>query len=410
MKAVDRRIKVFLDTGIPQSLGFLRIHATRGREVFSFEFAETWLGSRTCRMLDPDLQLYAGPQFTTKPNFGLFLDSAPDRWGRQLMRRRESLCAREEKRPPKPLPESEYLLGVFDQTRMGALRFCSEEGIFLSSDTQMATPPWTRLRDLEYACRKLELESGSDENEDKWLSLLIAPGSSLGGARPKANVVDVNGDLWIAKFPSGKDFCDTAAWEYVVNRLATQSGINVPETRLEKLSKHGSTLLSKRFDRIHAQRVHFASAMTLLGRMDGDEDASYLDLAQFIMTSCIDPERDLKQLWRRMAFSVAVGNTDDHLRNHGFLLGSEGWSLSPAFDVNPNPDGTALSLNINENDSSRDFDLLRSVAKYFRLSEKEADRTLREVLASISNWESVATALGISRSSQDRMRPAFKLH
>lgn len=410
MKRGVRRIKVFLDTDTQQFLGVLHIQTTRGREVFSFEFAEAWLGSRTCRILDPDLQLYEGPQFTTKPNFGLFLDSAPDRWGRQLMRRRESLRAREENRPPKPLPESEYLLGVFDQTRMGALRFCSEDGVFLSSDTRMATPPWARLRDLEYACRKLESESGSDENEDKWLSLLIAPGSSLGGARPKANVLDINGGLWIAKFPSGMDSCDTAAWEYTINRLAEKSGINVPEAKLEKFSKYGSTFLSKRFDRIHAQRVHFASAMTLLGRMDGDEDASYLDLAQFIITSCSDPERDLKQLWRRMAFSVAVGNTDDHLRNHGFLLGGDGWRLSPAFDVNPNPDGIVLSLNINEIDSSRDFDLLRSVAKYFRLNEKEADRTLKEVLASVSGWETIATAIGISRSNQARMRPAFKLH
>ena len=409
MKTGHRRIQVFLDADTRQSLGVLTIQIVRGREVFSFEFAEDWLGSRACRMLDPDLQLYTGPQFTTKPNFGLFLDSAPDRWGRQLMRRQESFCAREENRPPKPLFESDYLLGVFDQTRMGALRFCSEDGVYLSSETRMATPPWARLRDLEYACRKLESESSSDAEDGRWLSLLIAPGSSLGGARPKANVLDVNGDVWIAKFPSGTDSCDTAAWEYALNRLAEQCGIDVSEAKLEKLSKHGSTFLSKRFDRIHAQRVHFASAMTLLGKLDGDEEASYLDLAQFITTSCIDPERDLKQLWRRMAFSVSVGNTDDHLRNHGFLLGDDGWGLSPAFDVNPNPDGTALSLNINETDGSRDFDLLRSVCKYFRLSEKEADRTLQEVLASVSNWEAVATAIGISRSSQERMRPAFKL-
>jgi len=410
MKTNHRRIKVFLDTDTLQAFGVLTIQIVRGHEVFSFDFAEDWLGSRACRMLDPDLQLYAGPQFTTKPNFGLFLDSAPDRWGRQLMRRRESLCAREESRPPGPLFESDYLLGVFDQTRMGALRFCSEDGNYLSSDTRMVTPPWARLRDLEYACRKLESESSTEAEDSKWLSLLIAPGSSLGGARPKANVLDVNGDLWIAKFPSGADNSDTAAWEYVTHHLAAQSGIDVSEAKLEKLSKYGSTFLSKRFDRIHSQRVHFASAMTLLGRMDGSESASYLDLAQFIMTSCVDPERDLKQLWRRMAFSVAVGNTDDHLRNHGFLLGNNGWRLSPAFDINPNPDGVALSLNINETDSSRDFDLLKSVGKYFRISDKEADQTLKEVLSSVSNWGKIATEIGIPRSSQDLMRPAFRLH
>ena len=247
----------------PQLMGELQIQIVRRKEIFAFEFKPAWLKSNDTRILDPDLQLFAGPQYAAgnKNNFGLFLDSSPDRWGRQLMRRREAIRARNEERSPSPLQESDYLLGVYDETRMGAIRFkLSPNGEFVNNDRAMAAPPWTSLRELEAASRNYEDESQSDNEHERWLSMLIAPGSSLGGARPKANVLDPEGNLWIAKFPSRADSADTGAWEMVVHQLARQVGLRLPECRLDKFSKNGSTFLTRRFDRNGNRRIHFASA------------------------------------------------------------------------------------------------------------------------------------------------------
>ena len=360
-----------------------------------------------------DLQLFAGPQYATgdKNNFGLFLDSSPDRWGRQLMRRREAIRARNEERSPSPLQESDYLLGVYDETRMGAIRFrLSPDGEFVNNDRAMAAPPWTSLRELEAASRNYEDESQSDNEHEKWLSMLIAPGSSLGGARPKANVLDPEGNLWIAKFPSRADSADTGAWEMVAHQLARQVGLRLPECRLEKFSRNGSTFLTRRFDRNGNRRIHFASAMTLLGKTDGadyQDGTSYLDIAKFIMQYGAQPDADLRELWKRIVFSIAVKNTDDHLRNHGFLLAPQGWILSPAYDINPNPNGAGLALNISENDNALDFDLAREVASLFRIDTDAADSFIRQTEESIQNWRKIADRCALSRPAQDDMASAF---
>ncbi len=401
--------------GSPQLMGELQIQAVRRKEIFSFEFNPTWLKSNDTRILDPDLQLYAGPQYSAgdKNNFGLFLDSSPDRWGRQLMRRREAIRARKEDRSPLLLQESDYLLGVYDETRMGAIRFKLEPtGEFVNSDRTMAAPPWASLRELEAASRNYEDESQSDDEHEKWLAMLIAPGSSLGGARPKANVLDPEGNLWIAKFPSKADSSDIAAWEMVVHQLALQVGLRLPECRLEKFSKNGSTFLAKRFDRNGNHRIHFASAMTLLGKTDGadyQDGTSYLDIAKFIMQHGAQPDADLQELWKRIVFSIAVKNTDDHLRNHGFLLTPQGWTLSPAYDINPNPDGTGLSLNISENDNALDFNLAREVVPHFRVSATAAESFINRTQEYVSSWRKIADRYALSRSAQDDISSTFCL-
>ena len=399
----------------PTLLGKLRCGFIRGQETFSFEYDVNWLSSHDSSFsLDPDLQLYRGRQFVPleKRLFGLFSDSCPDRWGRMLMQRREAINARKEDRKPRKLTECDYLLGVYDEARMGALRFSLEEGgEFLSNDQALATPPWIHLRTLENASVAYENdESGLNE---KWLRQLLAPGSSLGGARPKATVQAPDGALWIAKFPSKHDEYNSGAWEKVVHDLARLCGLNVPESKLETFSKSGSTFLVKRFDRNGQQRIHFASAMTLLGKTDGASAAdgsSYLDLATFIRSSGASPAEDLAELWSRIVFSMAVSNTDDHLRNHGFILTSTGWRLSPLYDVNPVPTGDQLSLNVNEYENSIDFSLALEVSEYFGLNSQIAEEKVDRIRHIVSeNWENLAVKYGLSRSAIEYMRPAFSL-
>jgi serine/threonine-protein kinase HipA len=327
------------------------------------------------------------------------------------MRRREAIRARHEDRPMRKLLESDYLLEVYDETRMGALRFkLDKSGDFLNHDFELPVPPWTFLRELESACRHYEEESPLDNEHEKWLGMLLAPGSSLGGARPKANVMDNDGNLWIAKFPSRADSANTGAWEMVVYELARNIGLTVPECRIEKFSKYGSTFLTKRFDRKSNKRIHFASAMTLLGRNDGDNynsGCSYLDLAQFIVQHGAKPNEDLEELWKRIVFSVAVSNTDDHLRNHGFLLTPQGWMLSPAYDINPNPRGYGLSLNISMDDNSLDFELALSVAPQFRLNMTQAQEHIADIKKIVSRWHEIALRLKIPQSEIENMAPAF---
>ncbi|HOY89813.1 MAG TPA: HipA domain-containing protein [Bacillota bacterium] len=416
MSEAGRTIEVYADwIGLDSAtrLGTLSVQAARGKEVFSFEYDATWLRRDDNRILDPDLRFYKGPQYagSGKPNFGLFLDSSPDRWGRVLMRRREAILARKEGRAPRRLGEADYLLGVYDKNRMGALRFkVPGSEAYQSSDAAMATPPWSTLRDLEYASFLVEHEE-DDEKLDPWLAMLIAPGSSLGGARPKASVVDEKGELWIAKFPGKDDERDWGAWEMLVADLARAAGIKMSECRLDSFSKRGSTFLTKRFDRIGEGRIHFASAMTLLGRKDGDDaaaGASYLELAEFIMRSGARPDADLGELWKRIVFSIAVSNTDDHLRNHGFLLDAKGWRLSPAYDINPSPDSAGLSLAIDEYDNSLDFELALSVAPYFRLSKPEALSIMESIRGVTATWRERAKALGIRKPEIERMQGAFE--
>ena len=364
--------------------------------------------------IDPDLQLYSGRQFITdeKIIFGVFADSCPDRWGRRLMNRREELRARERQEKPKKLLESDYLLGVYDESRMGALRFKTDlDGDFLSNDEEFATPPWTSLRELEQA--SLAFEADSNPLDTKWLKQLLAPGSSLGGARPKASVLAPDGSLWIAKFPSKHDDFNSGAWEMVVHDLAMLCKLNVPEAKAENFSKLGTTFLVKRFDRIDDQRIHFSSAMTMLGKTDGASAAdgsSYLEIASFLKANGGTPKKDLIELWKRIVFSMAVSNTDDHFRNHGFLLTNSGWELSPLYDVNPDIYGEYLSLNVNKNESSIDFDLALRSARYYGVNESEASAFISTIKNTVkNNWESLAKKYRISRNEIIRMAPAFQI-
>lgn len=394
----------------PVLMGYLYFNYIKNKEHFSFEYNREWL-RKTNRsfMLDPDLSLYNGRQYTPMDRnlFGIFSDSCPDRWGRMLMKRREVINAKKTDRKPRTLNESDFLLGVYDQARMGALRFkVDETDEFMAYDKELATPPWVTLRNLEYASIQLEMDDTG--LEEKWLKQLLAPGSSLGGARPKACVEATDGSLWIAKFPSKHDEYNSGAWEKVVNDLAKICGLNVPESKLENFSKNGSTFIVKRFDRIGAQRIHFSSAITLLGKKDGDEGTSYLDLADFIKAYGANPKKDLKELWQRISFSIMISNTDDHLRNHGFILDKKGWTLSPLYDINPNPYESNLSLLIDNDDSSLNLDLALSTAELYNLDLKEAKDMLGAQAKLIrDNWKSIAEKYGIGRGSIVHMETAF---
>ena len=414
MAANEKNIYVYDDFSFekPELIGTLYVNVIKGSESYSFAYDAQWLKKTNLSVyLDPELMPYAGRQYPSgKSIFGLFADSSPDRWGRVLMNKRERIVAEKEGRKPAKLYDSDYLLGVYDETRMGGLRFKSNpDGAFLSDDKTTAAPPWATLRSLEEASRNFE----NDETglAEKWLQQLIKPGSSLGGARPKATVVDPKKQLWIAKFPSKNDENDTGAWEMVAHDLAKLCGLTVPEAKLEKFSALGSTYLVKRFDRIGNKRVHFASAMTLLGKTDGASAAdgsSYLDIAAFIKANGAKPKADLIELWKRIVFNMAITNTDDHLRNHAFILTPTGWVLSPLFDVNPVPYGDELSLNVNEDDNRIDIELAVQTAVLFGIGKSDAQAYAAQLLETVrENWNKIAAKYGLSRREIEEMKPAF---
>lgn len=416
MTANQKTIYVYDDFsfGTPTLLGHLYVGVIKGGESYSFEYDTQWLQNVLLPTnLDPELPAFSGRHYPNGKNiFGLFADASPDRWGRTLMNKRERILAENEKRKPRKLHDSDYLLGVYDETRMGGIRFKeSPDGPFLSDDRDTAAPPWATLRTLEEASRNFENdETGISE---KWLNQLIKPGSSLGGARPKATVMDTNGQLWIAKFPSKNDENDIGAWEKVVHDLAKLCGLNVPESKIEKFSKLGSTFLVKRFDRKDGKRIHFASAMTLLERTDGasaEDGVSYLDIADFIKSNGANPKTDLIELWKRILFHMAVSNTDDHLRNHAFILTKTGWVLSPLFDVNPVPYGDELSLNVNETDNHISLELAVKTAPHFGITETNAKYYANEITETVgANWSDLAKKYDLSRAQIEEMRPAFSL-
>lgn len=392
-------------------VGTIYVAENRGKELYSFEYSPKWL-SKADHLLDPDLQLYGGRQYVRddKKIFGVFADSCPDRWGRLLMKRREEIRAKAAGERPKKLLDSDFLVGVYDEARMGGLRFkTSKDGDFISNDKEYATPPWTSLRELEQA--SVSFENEEESFDEKWIRQLIAPGSSLGGARPKASVMAPDGSLWIAKFPSKHDDFDSGAWEMVTHELAVMCGLNVPEARLEKFSKLGSTFLVKRFDRDGDKRIHFSSAMTMLGKKDGadySDGSSYLEIVSFLKANGASPKKDLIELWKRIVFSMAVSNTDDHFRNHGFVLAEDGWKLSPLYDVNPDIYGEYLSLNVDDNDSKIDFELALSAAAFYGIEKKLAKEMIAEIRNVVGkNWEQLAKKYGISRNEIERMRVAF---
>lgn len=405
----------------PQRLGFLHSRRTRATELFEFEYdasalREPLLGGV---LLDPNLLAFSGPQYPPAPRdkFGVFDDSSPDRWGRKLMDRRFEREKRVGRCPADArLYESDYLLGVHDQYRVGALRYrLEDEGSFLDDRSDMAAPPFTEIRALEQASRGLEQDPDNMAAQGQdWLRMLIAPGGSLGGARPKASVIDDTGRLHIAKFPSIKDSYDVGGWEMVVNALAHGCGIQVAPAQARKFASNYHCFMVSRFDRTDSgKRLHFASAMTMTGHNDGDDAStgvSYLELAEVIMRQGAQPKQDLKELWSRIVFNLLVSNTDDHLRNHGFILvPGKGWKLSQAYDMNPVAHADGLKLNITDADNALDLELAREVAGYFRLGLLEADETIGEFRDIVRQWRAVATHVGLSASEQGRMAGAFQL-
>jgi len=398
-------------------MGRLNGTTTRGQEVLSFEYDHHWLLDPNSRQMDPAIQLFPGLQYprASKPNFGIFLDSSPDRWGRFVQDRREAQLARSEGRTARKLQDTDYLLGVHDVQRLGGLRFkLDPSGAFLDDNSNQAAPPWAQLPELERAAREIENDGSiSRSSYSKWLAMLVAPGGSLGGARPKAGVADGSGRLWIAKFPGRTDSHDVGRWEMITHRLATDAGITTSPAMVRKFASKHHSFLTERFDRSTAgERIHFASAMTLLNRDDGDDastGASYLEMAELLETHGANPTEDLRQLWRRIAFNICVSNTDDHMRNHGFLLGPSGWWLSPAYDMNPVPYSNGLKLRISESDNSLDLGLALEVAAFFRLNSIEANLALEEVKASVRNWRTVAQAAKAPSSEVEAMAEAFRL-
>ena len=396
----------------PKCIGILSAHKAKGRKAFSFEYDSKWIESQEQVLLDPDIGWYSGLQFPSdKENFGMFLDSMPDRWGRTLMKRRAAILAKENKQPIPKLYDIDFLLGVQDESRMGALRFkLNPNESFLAKDNTFPIPPISSIRELQYATQIVE----SDEDTlavKKWIPILMAPGSSLGGARPKANVYDNNDQLWIAKFPSNNDETDKGAWEFVAYQLAVNAGINMSKSIVQKVSGQYRTFLTKRFDRDKKERIHFASAMTMTGNNEDtirDQTASYLELAEILQYTGAKAKEDLHQLWRRIIFNIAISNTDDHLRNHGFLLVQNGWRLSPAYDLNPSTEKNGLSLNIDMENNELDIDLAKSVGTYFQLNNKQMDKIINEVTTAVKNWRTMADKINISRKEQERMTAAFK--
>ncbi len=399
----------------PVLMGALHCQSSGAGGIFSFEYSREWLDREEAFAFDPDLVLVTGQQYPApqRANFGTFLDSSPDRWGRVLMQRRENLRARREQRRPRALTEWDFLLGVHDLTRIGALRFrASADGPFIDSATSMAAPPITSLRELQAASLGFEqhLQDEDHPHYERWLTQLLAPGSSLGGARPKASVRDENGFLCIAKFPSGRDTHDIGAWEVIAHRLAAKAGIHVPEARPLRLGGSPyTTFLVKRFDRTaQGKRRAFVSAMTLTQRADGEPGASYLELVDLLQSRGANTKADCEQLFRRVLFNILIHNTDDHLRNHGFFIDENGIRLSPAYDLNPSIERRELTLAINEVETDCDVSIAMDAMKDYGLSVQEADNALRQVQAAVRKWRAEARRLCIPEPEREIMAAAFQ--
>ncbi len=412
MSNQDNALEVWLDCdlGPPCLVGTL----AHDRGQIRFHYEREWLRDARAFALDPDLSLDEAP-FFPKPelgNFGIFLDSSPDRWGQTLMKRREALQAKDEQRMPRTLYAWDFLIGVQDFTRQGALRFRlagTEE--FLGNE-KMAAPPITTLRELEAVAYQLSSRRIDDLDAlRKWLSVLVAPGASLGGARPKANFTEADGSLWIGKFPARDDDRDVGAWELVAHGLALKAGLDVPTAKAVRLNNEFHTFCVQRFDRANGRRRFYASAMTLL-RKEQSEGTSYLELAQFLRSKGdgAHADTDLEQLFRRVAFNVAIGNRDDHLRNHGFVLGATGWRLAPAFDVNPNIDKAEHVLNIDDADNRPSLQTVLATAAFYGLNEERGKQIVEEVASAVDGWENLARQAGIARGDVELTVGAFSAH
>ena len=422
----------------PMLVGELGYESLRGSDSYSFRYDNDWLRQYGSLFLSADINNYPGQQYT-QPNrdiFGCFSDALPDRWGRLLLNRREQILATEEKRPVRKLSSFDYLMGIDDYSRMGGFRFKEpmeqrepssslewpsrdrgrrsqkQDGEFINCEKSLRIPPLTDIRALVAA--SMEIEKSEEQNqlpEKKWLLQLVHPGTSLGGARPKASVMNDEGLLCVAKFPSMNDDYDVGLWEHLSHLLAKEAGVIAAETSVIETGKKYHALLSKRFDRtVEGRRKHFASAMTLLGLTDGCDAKSgngYLDIVDFILQNCCDVEQNLRQLYRRVAFNIAIGNSDDHFRNHGFLLTPRGWTLSPAYDMNPTLNEYQALL-INSTTNHADLQVLLDSSEEYMIGKDEAVRIIEEVKAGVKHWKSIATRLGIAKREMDVFEQVFQ--
>lgn len=412
-----KKILVYADFDWLQQIelvGELSMDSIRGGETYGFKFDASWLKNHADVLLSDDINNYVGMQYTQqgKDIFGCFSDSLPDRWGRTLVLRREQILAEEEKRPVRRLSSMDYLLGIDDASRMGGFRFKEEQnGEFINSTNDLQIPPITSIRELIAASQEIELsEEKNTLPEKKWLMQLVHPGTSLGGARPKASVMDDKKQLYVAKFPSRKDLYDVGLWEHFAHLIAKSAGITCAETKVITAGSKYHTLLSRRFDRTEdGKRIHFASAMTMLGLTDGQNASTgngYLDIVDFIVQSCCDVENNLQELYRRVAFNIAIGNSDDHFRNHGFLLTSKGWTLSPAYDLNPTL-SRDQSLLINAYTTESNLDILLESCVDYMLTANVASQIIGDVNKALSTWTQVATTIGLPQSEQNMFKDRF---
>lgn len=413
-----KKITVYADFDFlvaPQEIGVLGYEHVRGKDHFVFEYSHKWLKQYGGILLSGDLINVPSLQHPRGNDnvFGFVKDSFPDRWGRLLLDRRERLTAQSERRPTRILTNYDYLIGIEDFTRMGGIRY-KEEGVddYINVSTKYLVPPLESLRSLCDACHEIELaEERNELPEQRWLDQLIDPGSSLGGARPKANVVDTEGTLYIAKFPSKKDLENTELIEHFSHQLAAKAGINVAKTRTIKISKDRDLLLSERFDRTKGgRRIHFASALSLLGLDDGAGSSTgngYLDIVDFILQGCTEVRQNLRELYRRVAFNVMFGNTDDHFRNHGFLLTPKGWTLSPAYDMNPTLNGYQALL-INSTTNRADLRVLLDSSEEYMIGKEEAGRIIDEVKSAVKHWKTLGSRLGIAKREMDAFEQVYQ--
>lgn len=401
----------WLDTS--QLIGELSCDSVRGSETYGFSYDKEWLAKYGDVFLSEDLQNYPGIQYTRPERdiFACFSDALPDRWGRTLLNRREQIAASEEKRPVCRLTSFDFLMGIDDESRMGGFRFAETAGgKFINCEANLRVPPLTSVRELMHAAHEIE---ASEEKHllpsKKWLAQLLHPGTSLGGARPKASVIDEDGRLTVAKFPSRKDDYDVGLWEHFCHVMGRKAGINVAETNTIPGEDY-HILLSKRFDRNETgKRIHFASALTLLGLTDGDNASTgygYPDIVDFIIRHGSNVEQNLEELYRRVAFYIIVGNSDDHFRNHGFLLTRKGWELSPAYDINPTLSDNQ-SLLINRSTSESDLNVLLESAGDYMLSTEKAKTIIDEVKSAMKSWQSEAHRFGLPQRDIDMFAPRF---
>lgn len=400
-----KRLYVYADFDwleAPMLVGTLSYESLRGNDSYGFAFDNDWLHKYGSLFISADINNYPGTQYTLpgKDIFGCFADALPDRWGRTLLNRREQFEAMEEHRPVRRLSSFDYLVGIDDYSRMGGFRFKEIlDGQFICVERKLSIPPLASIGELMYASQ--EIEKSEDENilpEKKWLQQLVQPGTSLGGARPKAGVVGEHNVLYIAKFPSCKDDYDVGLWEHLCHLLAKKAGVQAAETSVIRVGDGYHTLLSRRFDRsCEGKRIHFASAMSLLGLTDGCNAGTgngYLDIVDFMLQNCCDVEANLHELYRRIAFNVCVGNSDDHFRNHGFLLTKRGWTLAPAYDINPT-NSEYQSILITTSSNKADLNLLIDAAEDYMIKRSDAESVINEVVEAVKSWKDLAKKLRI---------------